>query len=149
MTSIFNNMQVPYTAPASVAAPETVKVKDAVAASNVAQEDKVELSTQAKEKKGPIKSVKEFIGNVKKFFSTTGEYVKGTAKGIVTGAALGSVIYTVGDIANKVRKKSGKAHVVLAGVAAAGSIAANLWNSSLNASEKASNIDHRYTGHKQ
>ena len=37
--------------------------------------------------------------------------------------------------------------MVLAGVAAVGSIAANLWNASLNASEKSSNIDHRYSGH--
>lgn len=147
MTGIFNNMQVPYTAPAKVATPEAVKVQDAVAASNVSGTDKVELSSQPKEKKGPIRAIKDFIGGVKKFFSTTGEYAKGATKGVVTGAALGSVIYTIGDIANKVKKKTGKAHMVLAGIAAVGSVAAGLWNASLNASEKASNIDHRYSGH--
>lgn len=148
MTNIFNTIQsVPYTAPAKVSSPESVKVQDAVAASNVVGQDQVELTAQPKKKKGPIKAVKEFIGNIKKFFSTAGEYVKGTAKGVVTGAALGSVIYTVGDIANKARKKTGKGHVVLAGAAAVISVAANLWNASLNASEKASNIEHRYTGH--
>lgn len=147
MTNIFNNMQVPYTAPAKVASPETVKVQDAVAASTVSGSDKVELSSQPKQRKGPIRAVKDFIGGVKKFFSTTGEYVKGTVKGLVTGAALGSVIYTVGDIANKVKKKSGKGHMVLAGIAGVASVAASLWNASLNATEKASNIDHRYSGH--
>lgn len=147
MTSIFNNMQVPYTAPAQVAPNQTVKVKDAVAASNVSAGDEVELSAQPKQRKGPIRAVKDFIAGVKKFFSTTGEYVKGTVKGVATGAALGSVIYTVGDLANKAKKKTGKAHMVLAGIAAVGSVAAGLWNASLNASEKASNIDHRYSGH--
>ena len=147
MTNIFNNMQVPFTAPAKVAAPEAVKVQDAVAASNVSGTDKVELSSQPKQRKGPIRAVKDFIGGIKKFFASAGEYVKGTVKGIATGAALGSVIYTIGDIANKAKKKTGKAHMVLAGVAAVGSIAANLWNASLNASEKSSNIDHRYSGH--
>lgn len=140
-------MQVPYTAPAKVASPETVKVQDAVAASTVSGSDKVELSSQPKQRKGPVRAVKDFIGGVKKFFSTTGEYVKGTVKGLVTGAALGSVIYTVGDIANKVKKKAGKGHMVLAGIAGVASVAASLWNASLNASEKASNIDHRYSGH--
>lgn len=140
-------MQVPYTAPAKVASPETVKVQDAVAASTVSGSDKVELSSQPKQRKGPVRAVKDFIGGVKKFFSTTGEYVKGTVKGLVTGAALGSVIYTVGDIANKVKKKSGKGHMVLAGIAGVASVAASLWNASLNATEKASNIDHRYSGH--
>ena len=148
MTNIFNGIQtVPYTAPAQTAPQSSVQVKDAVASSSVSTGDKVDLSSKSKEKKGPVRAVKDFIASFKKFFSTTGEYVKGTAKGLVTGAALGSVVYTAGSIVNKVKNKSGKAHIILAGVAAAGSLAVNLWNASLNASEKASNIEHRYTGH--
>ena len=35
--------------------------------------------------------------------------------------------------------------VIVAGIA----LAANIWTASLNATEKSSNIDHRWTGHKQ
>ena len=109
MTDLFSTIQqVPYTAPAQAPAQTSVQVKEAVSTQQVPVEDKVEISTKQKEKKGLIKAVKGFIAGVKKFFASTGEYAKGTAKGLVSGAMLGSFVYTVGDIANKVKKKSGK-----------------------------------------
>ena len=141
--------------------PQSVSVKEAIPASTVAN-DSVELSNK-KEKKGIIKSVKGFVAGVKKFFAAVGEYTKGTFKGIVTGAIAGSIIYTGGNafnairqgIANRTAQKAGEeaAKVVkkfpskiAAGIVAVGAIAANLWTASLNATEKQSEIDMRWTG---
>lgn len=53
-----------------------------------------------KNKLGPIKRFKRFIGNVKKTFVTAGEYIKGffkgTFKGGVAGGIIGGGIYAVG-----------------------------------------------------
>lgn len=147
MTNIFNGVNsVPYTAPAEVSKRPEIQVRDVVS-SNPVGSDSVEISGNKKVKKGPIKALKGFIGNVKKFFASASEYVKGGFKGIVTGAALGSVIYTAGSIINKVRNKNGKGHIILASLAGIGSIAANLWTASLNSTEKQSQIEHRWTGH--
>lgn len=163
MSDIFSNMQFPVTAPPTVAAPtskDQIAVKDALAASNVntsQQPDSVELSTQPK-KQGPIKTIKNGIANIKKAFATTGEYVKGTFKGIKNGAIVGSIIYTGGSILNHVKaKNAAKAGEVfkkmpnkaLAVIAACAALAGSLWNASLNATERNSDIDHRWTGHKQ
>lgn len=164
MSDIFSNMQFPITAPPTVAAPaasEPIAVKDALPASNVqaAQPaDSVELSSKPK-KQGPIKTIKNGIANIKKTFATAGEYVKGTFKGIKNGAIAGSIIYTGGSILNHVKaKNAAKAGVesfkkmpnkALAIIAAGIALAGSLWNASLNATEKKSDIDHRWTGHKQ
>lgn len=159
MSNIFNNLQkVPYTVPVSSPQlePAKVQVQQAIPASTVSQEDKVEISTQKPEKKGLIKRVKGTIAGIKKFFATTGAYVKGTAKGIGQGAVAGSLLYTGGSIINAVKAKraNGEAYKklpnkTLAVIAAGLSIAANLWTASLNATEKSSQIDHRWTGHKE
>lgn len=171
MSDIFNSMQIPYSTTTQktetpAAAAPTVTVKEAIPASNVQEQqpDTVEISSKKTEKKGPIKSLKGFIANIKKFFATTGEYVKGTVKGIASGAVAGSLVYTAGaaingvkqGTANRAAKKAGQEvaatvkkipnkalAVVVGGVA----LAASLWNASLNATEKNSNIDHRWTGH--
>ena len=129
--------------------------------------DTLEVTTQPKEKKGPVKAVKGFIANVKKFFATTGAYIAGTFKGITSGAIAGSVVYTGVSITNhlkqkkftkleqvakekgeeftkKLRKLPAKPLAILVGAAALG---ASLWNASLNATEKQSEIEHRWTGH--
>ena len=129
--------------------------------------DTVEISTQTKEKKGPVKAVKGFIANVKKFFVTTGAYIGGTFKGITSGAVAGSVVFTGATITNALKQKKfnklaeaaaakseqftkklhklpAKSLAIVAGVLALG---ANLWTASLNATEKQSEIDHRWTGH--
>lgn len=171
MSDIFSNMQIPYSTTTQKTetpevAPQTVTVKESIPASNVKEQpsDTVELSTTQPKKKGPIKSLKGFIANVKKFFATTGEYVKGTAKGIVSGAVAGSVVYTAGavingarqGVANRTARKAGEevAQVVkkipnkpLAILVGGIALAASIWNASLNATEKSSNIDHRWTGH--
>ncbi len=143
--------------------------------------DQVDISTKQK-KKGPIKKFKGFISNIKKFFVTTGEYIKGGVKGIATGAVAGGVIYSAGEATNKIisikagmtAKKQAKAaaekalskiqlkeiadkakeackkikfHKPLAFVAAGIALIGALWNASLNASQKRSEIEHRYEGH--
>lgn len=163
MSNIFGDMQIPYTAAPVVApAAETQKiaVKDALPASNVKIEqpaDSVEISTKPA-KKGPIKSLKTGIANFKKFFATTGEYIKGTAKGITKGVVAGSVVFTSGSIINhfkgKSAEKAGQAfkklpNKALAIVAGGLALAGSLWTASLNATEKNSEIEHRWTGHKQ
>ncbi len=174
MSEVFNNMPLTNTANYQPTKPlqqeQTAKitVKSAISASNPIdkqENDSVEISAanstnvqNKTEKKGPIKTLKTFIANVKKFFSTTGEYAKGTLKGITTGAVAGSVVYTGGAIINSVKskaaQKAGKEaskipNKLLAGIVAVGALAANIWTASLNATEKQSAIDHRWTGHNQ
>ncbi len=172
MSDIFANMPSSYTIPTQTKEVTTAKtaqpitVKDAIPASNVQTQkaDSVEISSQKNEKKGPIKSIKGFIANIKKFFATTGEYLKGTVKGITSGIVAGSVVYTAGSVvnfakqraANSAAKKAGEEAVkvvkkipnkALAVVVGAIALGANLWTASLNATEAGSKIDHRWTGH--
>ena len=145
----------------NVQSQQSISVKDAIPASSVT-EDSVQLSNK-KEKKGLIKSVKGFIAGVKKFFAAAGEYTKGTVKGLVTGAVAGSVVYTGGTAFNTIKQKLADRSATQAGeqaakiakkfpakvaacIVAAGALAANLWTASLNATEKQSQIDMRWTG---
>lgn len=158
MTSVFNdfNTQVPLTAPVKPTVAQTT-VKDALPATNVEANDSVEIKskkTAKKEKKGLIAGTKSFIASVKKFFASVGIYAKGTAKGIGTGAVVGSAIFGATEILNFVTKKAahGKQNVLgiaLGSLAAIGALASNLWTASLDATEKKSEIEHRYIGHKQ
>ena len=174
MSDIFANMPGSYSIPTQkqdIYTSKTIQpitVKEAISASNVKEQptDSVQLSSQKEEKKGPIKSIKGFIANIKKFFATSTEYVKGTVKGVTSGVVAGSVVYTAGSILNFAKQKAANSAAKKAGVEAAKVIkkvpnkalaivvgglvlAANLWTASLNATEKSSNIDHRWTGHKQ
>ncbi len=165
-TNIFTNMPgfntVAPTQNSSASNPSAqIKVKDAIEAANVKSQtnsDNVELSSKEneKEKKGPIKTVKSFIASIKKFFASAGAYINGTFKGITSGAVAGSVIYTLGSIINGIKAKSAaktgadfkKLPNKAAAIAAAAiALAANIWNASLNATEKQSEIEHRWTGH--
>jgi len=150
-------MQIPYqnvqqpAASAAQSVTQPITVKDSIPAANVKtsqQADTVEFSTKEnKTKQGPIKSIKNGIANIKKFFATTGSYVKGTFNGIKNGAVAGSLIYTGGSILKKFKPESKVPHKALAIVAAGVALAGSLWNASLDATEKNSNIDHRWTGH--
>ena len=147
---------------------QPIAVKEVIA-ENSSKADSVELSSNNKEtKKGPIKAVKGFIANVKKFFATAGEYTKGLFKGITSGFVAGSVVFTGGSAINgirqfladkagrKVAQEAGEEFVqkavkkfpskVAAGIVAAGALAASIWNASLNATQKQSEIDMRWTG---
>ena len=167
MSEVFNNMQIPLqtaqtAANVSQSVTQPVTVKEVLPATDVKdaqKSDTVELSTkEEKAKQGPVKTVKNGIANIKKFFATTNEYAKGTLKGIKNGAIAGSLIYTGGEIINFAKSKGAakagetakklpnKALAVAAGVIA---VAGSLWNASLNATEKNSGIDHRWTGHNQ
>ena len=132
-------------------------VVPAAAVSTAPKADTLEISQVKPKKQGPIKKLKGAIANFKKFFATTGEYIKGTVRGVAVGGSIGAITYTVGDLINKHREKiAAKTGVeqfkkipnkVLAGLLLVGSLAVNLWKSSLNASEKRSEIEHRWTGH--
>ena len=175
MSDVFSDMPsvdvTRYRSPQVVSnAARPMTVRDAMPAAqvNTQSADVVNLSTTQNQKKpGPIKRLKGFIANVKKFFATAGEYTKGFFKGIIQGATTGALIYTIGDIANGlITKKASKVtaeagaeaakkvvkkvpNKALAAIAVVGAIAINLWNSSLNATEKRSEIEHRWTGHNQ
>ena len=156
MANIFDNIQVPvYSAPVQAAEqnnPVSVPVKDALPATDV-KGDTVELSTASAEKKGPVKKFKGFIANIKKVFASTGEYTKGTVKGVGYGAVGGSLVYTGSKLITGVKKFLNKNSQIkalpaktLAILTAVGVLAVNLWKASLNATEKRSEIDLRYTG---
>lgn len=161
MSEIFNNMNIPYTAAPKVAEQvnsQPVSVKEAVAASKVGEQNADTVEISGKNKQNPVKAVKGFIAKIKKFFATTGEYVSGTAKGLAAAVVSGSVVYTAGSIVNAAKAKSAaKAgtvakkipNKVLAAVVGGIALAGSIWNASLNASEKNSNIDHRWTGHQK
>lgn len=125
--------------------------------------DVVDLKQTTKTKKGPVKTIKGFIAGIKKFFANVGEYSKGIFKGIKNGAISGSILYTGAKIFNFIQDKGAKKAAEVAGeavkkakhlpapVLAIGaaiiSMGVALWNASLNATEKESDIDHRWTGH--
>ncbi len=154
------------------AAKSQITVKDALPASKVNNGPETDVLQSSSEngsdkKGGPVKSVKGFIANVKKFFISTGEYTKGAFKGIGAGAVAGSIVYTGGSILNHFKskgyQKAAKAaeeagteftkkfrkfpNKALAVIAAGAAVAINIWNASLNATEKQSGVDHRYIGH--
>lgn len=67
-------------------------------------ENKAKAAEEKKKNKlGPIKRFKRFIGNVKKAVVTAGEYTKGFFKGILTGGiaggAVGGSIFALGKVA--------------------------------------------------
>lgn len=168
MTSVFNDITVKQTTPQQVsvqqqpvATTQPITVKEAISASSVS--DTVEISNKKAKKKGPIKATKEFIANVKKFFATIGAYTKGTAKGVANGAVAGSLVFTTGSVinavkqgnANRAAKKAGEEAAkivkkfpskVAAGIVAVGAFALSLWNASLDATQKQSEIDMKWTG---
>ena len=114
MSDIFSNMPIPYSTPTqakettATQTTQPVVVKEAIPSSKVQEQqaDSVEISSQNKEKKGPIKSIKGFIANIKKFFATTTEYAKGTVKGLTSGVVAGSVVYTAGSVINFAKQKA-------------------------------------------
>ena len=147
MTSnIFNDIsQTTQSAQSYSSAPTTVKVTDvmpSIPAAGTMDTDKVDLTSAKKTKE-------------KKGVATFNEYSKGFFKGIKNGAIFASLIYTGGSVINKIaaitKKKnpaiSNKAIVITAAVSAIASLGVSLWKSSLNASEKRSDIEHRWTGH--
>ena len=164
MSNIFDGIQQNFNTPTvnmqpsqQVASNPVVKVEDSIPSSAV-KSDTLEISNnkpEKKEKKGIIRSFKGFIAGIKKFFATSGAYVKGGAKSIAAGAIGGSIVYTGGAAINAIRNRAVKGtdkvikkipNKALAFVVAAGALVVNLWTASLNATQKQSEIDLRYTG---
>lgn len=103
-------------------------------------EKQAEVKAQKKaNKKGPIQKIKSFIGSFKKFNATAFEYIKGTFKGVGTGALVGSALYGAATILKKQ-----KAAPVLGVIGAVGALGVNLWQASLKANEKRAIIDHTW-----
>ncbi len=113
-----------------------------------------QAETPAVEKK-PKKSIwakmRGAYASFKKGVVASVEYTKGTIKGAAYGVVAAASVLGIDAIANKVQKsektfsKKGK---VFAGLAAAGALAINLFQSYLNVNEKKAQIDHRWqTGH--
>ncbi len=137
------------------------------------EETEVEKNdTEDQDKKGPIKKLKGFIANVKKFFSKSGIYIKGGAKGALIGGVAGSSVFGIGTIVNTIIDKAAKkseqvaegadeaienaAKAVkhfpaktLGALTAVGVLIASLWTASLDATQKGSDIEHRYVGHEK
>lgn len=146
--------------PVKPSASQAVSVQEAVPAApvnNKPQTDSVELQSVPKKKRGPIRALKDTVAGIKKVFASFKEYAKGTVKGLTAGFAAGSMVFTAGSIFNAVKAKSAQKaglevakkvpNKALAAIVAAGALAVNLWNASLNATEAKSNIDHRWKGH--
>lgn len=133
---------------------------------NPMQPDKAAFSNEVKpeqksEKKGVVRGFKNLVGGIKKFFVNVGEYAKGTAKGLFYGAIGAAGVLGVdalrngfkeikrikaGKVAaegNKFKYLSGKGKVA-AGVVALAVMGYQLFKASLNASEKRSDVDHRW-----
>lgn len=163
MTSVFDNMP-PTTIttnvkPINVSQPIIEKKQiSSTQVQDTPATDTVELSakTNKKEKKGIIKTVKGFIAGVKKKLAAASEYAKGTAKGTAAAAVIGSLIYTFGAAFNSIKSKAAQKagtefknipNKPIAIVAAVIAFAANIWTASLNATERQSEIEHRWTGH--
>ncbi len=155
----------------------SMPVSDSLPASKVnTNKDTVEISKENQpKKKGPVKKLKGFIANIKKFCANTKEYTKGTVKGLATGAVAGSLVYTTGSLINAFKTNMHNKAVAAAKEAAEACgkefaadsvkklkkvpnkflafatlgivLAVNLWNASLNATQKRSEIEHRWTGH--
>lgn len=114
--------------------------KDAIKAELKEEIQKEIQQEEAKKNKlGPIGKFKRFIGTTKKAFATMGEYAKGTFKGIVTGAVLGSVGFTALTLMKK--PTGAKVVGVLGAVAGLG---IQLWRASLRANESRAAIDHTW-----
>lgn len=163
MTSVFENMP-PATIttnvkPINVSQPIIEKKQiSSTQVQNASAADTVELSekTNKKEKKGIIKTLKGFIANIKKGLASISEYTKGAAKGGAAAAVIGSLIYTFGAAFNSIKSKAAQKagtefknlpNKPIAIAAAIIAFAANIWTASLNATQKQSEIDHRWTGH--
>ena len=135
-----NNLGFDPTKPAEISANSVL--------ANPTKSDKfapIAASETKSEKKGPIKSIKDFVRAVKKFGITVSEYTKGTFKGVFQGAIVGSVIYASGSAYKHFKKASKLPVKALSVVGAVGTLFANYWKTSLNANEKKADIDHRWT----
>ena len=124
MPDIFSNMPIPYSTPTQ------------------AKETTATQTTQPVVVKEAIPSSK-----VQEQQADSVEISAGSVINFAKQKAANSAAKKAGDETVKVvRKIPNKAlAVIVAGIA----LAANIWTASLNATEKSSNIDHRWTGHKQ
>jgi hypothetical protein len=128
-----------------------------------------EVITQEPKKKSIIRKFKDGFSSIKKFFIGIGEYTKGAVKGLLYGgiaassiigidavkgatriikdAKAGNLISNGAKEAVKVLSTKGK---IVAGTVGLGVMAYQLFQASLNASEKKAGVDHRWgSGHNQ
>lgn len=115
---------------------------------------------QKPEKKGIIRRFKDFVGGVKKFFIGVGEYTKGTVKGLFYGAIGAAGVLAADALRNGAKAiKSVRAQEavesfkylstpgkIVAGAVGLAVLGYQLFKSSLNVSERKSDVDHRWGG---
>lgn len=148
MSNVFDNMLVAPQVTCSQPAQKQQPIKTEQAATPVDKNDELVITSQKENKKGG--KISNTIAGIKKFFASISEHSKGIFKGTKNALIGGSVVYTVGTIANKIKgTKNGKPihSAILGGVVAAGAFALELFKGHLNANEKRSEIEHRWVGH--
>ncbi len=172
MSEIFTNMGFPNppltTVPAQSTPVDTAIESKAVATQNIKETPNDEFVSQDKDtkqkKKGLFSTLRTFISDFKKGITNISEYSKGLAKGIKDGVVFGSIAYTGVSVKHafdmhtmkKAAERAGEAipqftksklalPITVAVVSAA--IIKNLWNASLSANRKKSDIHHTYIGH--
>lgn len=148
MAGVFENITV--TQPIVNTVPtqqQPVKVEQ-VASAPVEKKDEVVISSNQEKKKGG--KISRGIAQIKKVFASISEHTKGFFKGLKSGLISGSVVYTVGTIASKLRKNKASKPLPSAALGIATAVATfaiNMWKGHLNANEKKSDIEHRWIGH--
>lgn len=126
------------------------------------EQDEVVIQ-EPKKKKSLIRKFKDGYASFKKGLITAGEYTKGTVKGLFYGGVVAGGVVGVdaimgaskiiksakaGELADKAVKVLSTKGKVLAGVVGLAVLGYNLFQASLNASEKKADIDHRWgSGH--
>ena len=126
---------------------QAVKVVQ-VASAPVEKKDEVVISSNQEKKSGG--KITRGIAQIKKTFASISEHSKGFFNGLRKGLVSGSVVYTLGTIASKIRKdKTSKPlpSAALGIAVAVATLALNTWQGHLNANEKKSDIEHRWIGH--
>lgn len=105
------------------------------------------------EKKGFMTKAKDKFIGVRKFFIDLSHITAGTLKGAFWGALTGFGVAGAVAVRNLVKKAPttlGTGGKILAGVAAVGVMAGNIFKSKLDANEAKAKLDHRWeTGHNE
>lgn len=175
MTDIFSQFGTNYTSPviankkAEAVPVAEVSVNNAVPAQNIISQKDDEFVSEKKEKennnpKGPFGFFRKIVSNVKKSLVDISEYSKGIFNGIKDATILGSITFTGITLKHAISQRSirkaaekaqeivpaatkSKLAIPLAIGVAALTMAKNIWNASLSANKKKSDIHHTYIGH--
>lgn len=155
--TVFNNMRH------SVQNSPSFRSNEVAPAPTPAQSQDEVVTQEPKKKKSLIRKFKDGYASFKKGLITAGEYAKGTVKGLFFGGiAAGGIVGAdaimgsakiiksakAGETIDKAVKVLSTKGKVAAGVVGLAVLGYNLFQASLNASEKKADVDHRWgSGH--